>query len=169
MSKKRIILSSTLAAIVIVVIITVVLCIKISNQQQNNKTVEYKIVDSNNVSYSISFFRDYRDNNCFSIDNSPKIYFDTRPEKIVRLVSEDNNILYWIYYDETFEMLLYTDGIKYESFVLTEQGEYDPISISEKCLSFLSILVDQKIMDRYTEIENKSYWYTRISAVVKNS
>lgn len=84
-------------------------------------------------------------------------------------MSEDNNILYWIYYDQTFEMLLYTDGTCYETFMLTGQGEYDPISTSEKCLSFLSILVDQKIMDSYTEIESKSYWYTRISAVVNNN
>lgn len=145
------------------------LCMYISNNKEYKEVSEYQIVDSCNVSYSISYYRNYRDERCFSIDNSPKIYFDDKPEKVVRLVSEDNNILYWIYYDQTFEMLLYTDSAYYETFVLTEQGEYDPISTSEKCLSFLNILVEQKIMDSYTEIERKSYWYTRISAVVNNN
>lgn len=159
---KKIILFATILFFIVIILI---LCIYISNLKEYKKVSEYKIVDSCNISYKVSYYKNYRDDGCFSIDNSPRIYYGNRPpEKVVRLVFEDENVLYWIYYNQNFEILLYTDGTHYETFELTE--EYDSTSTSEKCLSFLRILADQKIMDSYTEIENKSYWYTRISAVI---
>ena len=165
----KIIKKLAIAILLIILILVLTLCMFMSNEKAYKKISEYQIVDSNRISYNISYYQNYRDDHCFTIDESTEIYFDDKPNQVVKLISDDNNILYWIYFDETFEMLLYTNETGYAVFDFTEQGEHDPIKISEDCLTLLKKLIDQKIMDQYIEIKSKKYWYERISIVMNDN
>lgn len=106
----------------------------------------------------------------FSINDSPMIYNKNKPEKIIEISSEENQMLYWIYLDNKIEMLIYTDGLHYETFILTNQENNHTVKMPKNCYLMLEHTIEQKLMDNFDETKSNSlYWYNYLSDVLQNA